>query len=232
MRLPRLLRRTRSSPAGSPRRCRRSTPASELRDYREWLGADSYEATGALAGSFVSDDIEDYYLNPWELGYGPFVKFDHDFIGRDALEKIDPSDPAQEGHARVERRGPRRRSSPRSFDPEGAQYKFFDLPLANYGSSNYDSVVDADGTRRRPLDVHRLQRQREAAALSLATIDPEIPLGTEVRVVWGEPNGGTTKTTVEPHKQIEVRAIVSPVPVRRDGARRRTTAAGAARPPA
>ena len=60
------------------------------RAYREWLPADSYEAINALAGSFVSDDIEDYYLNPWELGYGSFVKFDHDFIGRDALEKIDP----------------------------------------------------------------------------------------------------------------------------------------------
>ena len=37
-------------------------------------------------------------------------------------------------------------------------------------------------------------------------------VGTEVKVVWGEPNGGTRKTTVEPHKQLEVRAIVSPVP--------------------
>ena len=54
-------------------------------------GADSYEATNAIAGSFVSDDIEDYYTNPWELGYGSFVKFDHDFIGRDALEAIDPA---------------------------------------------------------------------------------------------------------------------------------------------
>ncbi|MFT4211186.1 MAG: aminomethyl transferase family protein, partial [Microbacterium sp.] len=59
------------------------------RRYREWLPANGYEATGALAGSFVSDDIEDYYLTPWELGYGSFVKFDHDFIGRDALEQID-----------------------------------------------------------------------------------------------------------------------------------------------
>ena len=61
----------------------------ELRPYREWLGADSYEATNAIAGSFVSDDIEDYYTNPWDLGYGSFVKFDHDFIGRDALEALD-----------------------------------------------------------------------------------------------------------------------------------------------
>ena len=55
----------------------------------------------------------------------------------------------------------------------------------------------------------------EKTALSLATIDPEIPVGTELRVVWGEPNGGTRKTTVEPHKQIEVRAVVSPVPYSR-----------------
>src|SRR6476661_3305704 len=63
--------------------------AEEMRDYREWLPANGYEATNALAGSFVSDNIQDYYLNPWELGYGSFVKFDHDFIGRDALEKIE-----------------------------------------------------------------------------------------------------------------------------------------------
>src|SRR3954453_14550022 len=64
--------------------------AEEMRPYRESLGADSYEATNALAGSFVSDRIEDYYLNPWELGYGSFVKFDHDFVGRDALRAAAP----------------------------------------------------------------------------------------------------------------------------------------------
>ena len=47
--------------------------------YREWLPATSYEAINALAGSFVSESIDDYYLTPWELGYGSFVKFDHDF---------------------------------------------------------------------------------------------------------------------------------------------------------
>ena len=25
--------------------------------------------------------------DPWDLGYGPFVKFDHDFIGREALRR-------------------------------------------------------------------------------------------------------------------------------------------------
>ena len=31
----------------------------ELKDYREWLGADSSEATGAIGGSFVGQSIEE-----------------------------------------------------------------------------------------------------------------------------------------------------------------------------
>src|SRR6202034_614967 len=60
----------------------------KLKAYREWLPGDSYEASGSIAGSFVSSNIEDYYHNPYELGYGPFVKFDHDFIGSDAVKEM------------------------------------------------------------------------------------------------------------------------------------------------
>ena len=35
----------------------------------------------------MSQDIEDYYQTPWDLGLGSLVKFDHDFIGRAALEQ-------------------------------------------------------------------------------------------------------------------------------------------------
>ena len=65
----------------------------ELGPYREWLPADGYEGTGSLGGSFVSGDVEDYYLTPWDLGYGSFVKFDHDFVGRGALEEKAESPP-------------------------------------------------------------------------------------------------------------------------------------------
>ena len=181
----------------------------ELKDYREWLGADSYEATGAIGGSFVGKSIEDYYLNPWELGYGPFVKFDHDFIGADALKDIDPS--VQRKKVTLEWNADDMKKIQGSlYDPEGEQYKFFDLPLANYANSNYDSVVDADGNVI-GLSMFTGYSYNEKKALSLATIDHEIPLGTEIHVLWGEePN--TRKTTVEPHKQLAVRAIVSPVP--------------------
>ena len=36
--------------------------------------------------------------------------------------------------------------------------------------------------------------------------------GNEVIFMWGEENGGTSKPAVERHEQMEMRAIVSPVP--------------------
>ncbi|MFX5785197.1 hypothetical protein ABTE36_22145, partial [Acinetobacter baumannii] len=84
----------------------------------------------------------------------------------------------------------------------------------NYASSNYDRVTDADG-KTVGLSMFTGYSYNEKQALSLATVDPSIAVGTELRVVWGEENGGTRKTTVEPHKQLSVRAIVSPVPYSR-----------------
>lgn len=184
--------------------------ADELRPYREWLGADSYEANNALAGSFVSGDIRDYYLNPWELGYGSFVKFDHDFVGRDALSAITPETQRRKVTLawNAEDVG-KLLANPVSTN--GPVYQFFDLPNANYGSSNFDSVVDADGNVI-GLSLFTGYSANERTVLSLATVNPDVPLGAEVRVIWGEPDGGSRKTTVQPHEQFAVRAIVSPTP--------------------
>ncbi|HWW64791.1 MAG TPA: aminomethyl transferase family protein [Sphingomonadaceae bacterium] len=182
----------------------------KLKAYREWLGDDSYEATGSLGGSFASANIEDYYVNPYELGYGPFVKFDHDFHGREALEALD-KDAQRKKVTLAWNSEDMAKIYASLFEPEGDHYKFFDLPLANYASANYDRVVDAGGSTV-GLSMFTGYSYNEKRALSLATIDHEIPLGTELKVVWGEENGGTKKTTVEPHKQLEVRVVVSPVP--------------------
>ncbi len=49
--------------------------------------------------------------------------------------------------------------------------------------------------------------------LTLAILDEEFAQpGNEVTLIWGEPNGGTSKPTVEPHVQTEIRAVVSPSP--------------------
>jgi vanillate/3-O-methylgallate O-demethylase len=182
----------------------------ELRGYREWLGANSYEATNALAGSYVTDDIEDYYLNPYELGYGPFVKFDHDFHGSEALQALDPES--------------QRRKVTFAWNPEdlkdlvanagdgdGSGYLHFDMPIANYGSSSFDQVADADGEVV-GLSMFSGYSANESLALSLGVVDANVPTGTELTLTWGEPGGGSQKTTVQPHEQKEVRVIVSPVP--------------------
>jgi vanillate/3-O-methylgallate O-demethylase len=183
---------------------------ARMKAYREWLGANSYEAAGgSLGGSFYSKNIDDYYLTPFELGYGPFVKFDHDFIGREALLKMDPA---------IQRRKVTLAWNNDDFakvlssmtKPAGENYKYFDLPLANYASSNYDMVKD--GGKHVGFSMFTGYSANERTALSLATVDPDVEIGTEVTVVWGEENGGTQKTTVERHKQFDVRARVSPVP--------------------
>ncbi len=162
---------------------------------------------------FVSDDIEDYYLNPWELGYGSFVKFDHDFIGRDALEQIDPDAAAQEGHPRVERRGPRQdpRERPRPRGPG--------LPVLRPPQRQLRLVELRRGHRRRrhdrrPVAVHRRHGEREARACrsrpSTATSR------SAPRCAWSgaSPTAAREKTTVEPHEQIAVRADRQPGAVR------------------
>ena len=53
----------------------------------------------------------------------------------------------------------------------------------------------------------------ERSMLSLGSSTSTSPIGTEVTLVWGEEGGGSAKPVVERHKQAEIRAVVSPVPV-------------------
>jgi vanillate/3-O-methylgallate O-demethylase len=181
------------------------------RGFREWTGPAEYEAINALAGSFVSADIEDYYTTPWELGYGSFVKFDHDFIGRDALEQIDPTTQRKKVTLAWNSEDVTTKIFGSYFTPDEADgAQFFDLPNANYGSSNFDSIVDAGGT---PVGVSMFTgySANERRALSLATVAQDVEVGTELTLLWGE-NPNTEKTTVQPHRQVEIRVVVSPVP--------------------
>ena len=185
----------------------------KMKKYREWLPASGYEATGSIGGSFVSDNIEDYYTSPYELGYGPFVKFDHDFIGREALEKK-----AKEPHRKKvtfawngEDMGKIYASL---FIPGIEHYKFFDIPIANYASSSFDKVTM--GGKVVGYSMFGGYSYNERTALSLGVVDPNINIGDVLTLTWGEEGGGTKKTTVERHQQLDVRVKVSPVPYAAD----------------
>ncbi len=181
----------------------------KMKAYRQWLPAAGYEATGSLAGSFVSNNIEDYYNTPFELGYGIFVKFDHDFIGREALEKIDQK--TQRKKVTFAWNADDVLKAYKSLLEPGDPYKFIDLPISNYASASYDKVV-AKGGKVVGLSMFAGYSFNERSVLSLGIVDHDVEIGTELTLVWGEENGGTKKPTVERHKQLEVRAVVSPVP--------------------
>jgi vanillate/3-O-methylgallate O-demethylase len=181
----------------------------KLKAYREWLPANSYEATGSLAGSFVSKNIEDYYTTPYELGYGIFVKFDHDFIGREALEKIDQK--TQRKKVTFAWNAEDVADVYKSLLEPGDPYKFIDLPISNYASASFDKLTGKGG-KTVGLSMFAGYSYNERSVLSLGVVDHDVEFGTELTLVWGEENGGTKKPTVERHKQKEIRAVVSPVP--------------------
>ncbi|HVN60831.1 MAG TPA: aminomethyltransferase family protein [Gaiellaceae bacterium] len=180
-----------------------------LSAYREWLPAAGYEGSASIGGSFSSPNIEDYYFTPWDLGYGSYVKFDHDFIGREALERLAGGEHrrkvtlALDDDNVTETIGTMFRRSERA--------KFIDWPSAVYSMHPFDRVT-ADGETV-GLSTWIGYSANEGKMLTLAVVDAECEEpGTEVTLVWGEENGGSAKPTVEPHVQAEIRAVVSPVP--------------------
>lgn len=174
-------------------------------EYLQWLPS---TRVGSLAGSRTSDDIEDYYLTPYDLGYGRSVAFDHDFIGRAALEV----------HAAAEQRkkvtlvwsADDVAATQRTLLEPGMPAKYIDFPKARYGVYQVDRVL-VDG-----VDVGISHDAgyitNEQVFASLASIDPAYAApGTEVVVVWGEePN--SRKPAVEAHRQVQIRATVEAAP--------------------
>ncbi len=183
-----------------------------LSAYRRWLPAHGYEGTASLGGSFESDDINDYYLTPYDLGYGPMVSFDHDFIGREALEAIADDPPRRKVSLAWNGEDAMRAFGTLFGDSDCA--KFIDLPLANYATLPYDKVL-RDGAAV-GLSTYTGYTHNGRTMLSLGIVDVRYSApGTEVTVVWGEAGGGSSKPTVERHAQTEIRAIVCPVPYSR-----------------
>jgi syringate O-demethylase len=183
-----------------------------MKAYREWLPADSYEARASLGGSFVSDSVEDYYFTPWDLGYGHFVRFDHDYIGKDALEEMSVDPPREKVTLALDDDDVLAVIGTQLGDEDRA--KFMEFPSAVYAMHPYDEVMV--GGRRAGVSTWIGYSSNEGKMLTLAVLDKEhAEPGTEVTLIWGEPDGGTSKPTVEPHVQKEIRAIVSPVPYAR-----------------
>ncbi len=170
-----------------------------LADYRRWLPLFGIEGKRPLNGSFYSDDIEDYYVSPWELGYGRSISFNHDFIGRDALLAA-------------------RETAPRTkvtlvLDPAGRRHASWATATATTSPTPGTAwnVADGDG------DLIGLTHQTATLdtagtilALTLINKEHATP-GTQVTVTWGEHPGAGTGPDADLGFP-KIRATVAPAP--------------------
>jgi vanillate/3-O-methylgallate O-demethylase len=182
-----------------------------LRDYRQWLGADSYEAMGSIGGSLVSKDIEDYYVNPFELGYGFYIGWKTDFIGKEALTRLKDT-PNRKKVTFEWNREDVLKVIATGFE-QGTPAKWIDFPQPNYASSSADMVMQGD--KQVGMSMFNGYSWNERCMLSLGVVAPEVQEGDVLTLVWGEPEP-TGKTSTETHRQTEIRVRVAPTPYARE----------------
>lgn len=185
----------------------------EMEGYREWVNADDFTTVWALSGSFDSDDITDYYLDPVEVGYGHLIDFDHDFVGKEALRERSEDNQRtkvtlvwnQDDLVDVWRG---------SLHQEGETFKYMDYPVPSWSLPVYNEVSRDGETVGVAKKTGYSYNEREVLSLAVINTDLSDP-GTEVTLHWGE-SGESSNPAVEPHVQTELRATVAPAPYVRD----------------
>ena len=183
-----------------------------MQEYRDWLGADSYEAAGSIGGSFVSKEISDYYVNPFELGYGFYIGWKKEnFIGKDALLKLKDAPNRQKVTFEWNREDVLKVIA--SGLEQGTPFKWIDFPQPNYASSSADMVMQGD--KMVGMSMFNGYSYNERCFLSLGVVAADVKIGDVLTLKWGEPEP-TGKTSTEPHQQTEIRVRVSATPYAKD----------------
>lgn len=176
------------------------------RAFRRWQSARSFEANLQLGGSFVPEDIADYYLTPWDLGYGHIIRFDHDFVGRAALERSRSAKHRKKVWLRWDRDDVARIFASMG-EPGDRRFKYIDMPAAFYSGAQFDRV-ERDGALI-GLSTLCSYTANVRGWISVGVLDADrFDYGDEVTLVWGEPDGGTANPAVERHVQTTIRATV------------------------
>lgn len=174
------------------------------KDYDEYQKAAGYEPYyAAIAGSF-DGEWDELAHSPYEMGWDSCVKFDHDFIGRAALEKENESRKRKIVTLEFNDEDMIRLYAS-LFQKEQEPYELIDLPMRSYCHVQADTIYDKDG-KYIGIATTPGYSIYFRKVLALSFVDHEIPVGTEVDVLWGTPDKPQTK----------VRAIVKPAPYKQD----------------
>ena len=182
-----------------------------LSGYRNWLPAAGLEGFASIGGSFASDDIEDYYTTPWDLGYGRTIKFDHDFIGREALERRESQPHRRKVWLRWNPADVARVFADNLYQGTASRPIGIDLPITSYTHFQFDEVRKRN--RLVGLATFSGYTTNIDCLCSLAIIDETHAVdGTEVTLLWGQ-NPESPKPNLAPHVQTEIRATISTTPL-------------------
>lgn len=181
-----------------------------MKPYREWLPDNGFEATCSIGGSFQPDNVEEFYLTPWDLAYGRLIHFDHDFIGRDALVAMAENNHREKVTLVWEKEDVLKIFS--GMMDEFPAPKLMEIPAGHYAAHPYDHVM-LDGEHV-GLSTYPVYSANERAWISLAMLRSDLSReGTNVSILWGEKKGGSHKPHVEKHLQISIKARVHPWPI-------------------
>ncbi|MBZ0128107.1 MAG: aminomethyl transferase family protein [Rhodobacteraceae bacterium] len=186
----------------------------EMKGFRDWLSAKNAAMRMSLGGSFYSPDIQDYYLSPYDLNCGHLVKFDHDYIGRAALEAMKDKPHRKKVTLVWNAEDVMKIHQSQLETVTGDAPLPITMPLAATARMHYDRVEDTKGNMI-GLSIYPSYSVNERAMLSLASVDMDFAEhGTEVVLVWGEDGGGARSAgNVEMHSQVRIRATVAPSPI-------------------
>jgi len=179
-----------------------------MKPFREWLTPPHLEVLGSMGGSFFSEDIKDFYMDPIEVGYGPFVdpKRD-DFIGCEALKER-AANQRRTKVTLVWNHDDLMRVIHDSLyaDPPA---RFVNFPLAAYSTFHIDDVQK----NGRHVGIAQFSgfsaNAREFISLAVVENDLATP-GTELTLLWGEEE--MRRPTIEKNTLREVRVTVASAP--------------------
>jgi vanillate/3-O-methylgallate O-demethylase len=179
----------------------------EMRPFREWLTPPHLEVLGSMGGSFYSDKIEDYYMDPIEVGYANLIDESRDFIGAEALK----------GRIKSQRRKKvtlvwnhddlmKVIHDSLYADPPA---RFVNFPLATYSTFHIDDVQ----RHGRHIGIAQFSgfsaNAREFVSLSVVDLE-YAKIGTELTLIWGEAK--MPRPTIERNTHREVRVTVASAP--------------------
>ena len=187
----------------------------DLAPYRKSLVEFSIEGMLPLEGSYRPADIESYYSTPWDLGYGRLINYEHDFIGRSALEELKEQPHKRKVWLEWNEDDVIRVMRDSLFGEDGARPKIISLPLSAPMTAYYDEIRDKNGAIGYSGIAGYTSNLRRYVSMSF--IDEEKAVeGAQVELLWGDPDSGERAFLNPGYVQTDIRATVrtSPLPRR------------------